>query len=242
MYRLKDRGWVELVPVFTFPDKRHLRIIEVNALTPDGVVAVAALYDRDPETTGIRPVSSGNVEPVPESINHELAVRDALVYLLRMVETHDVPLHWWTMDTRALVAAKQTALRQAPDLILVAGEERIPLLVEVDLGTESIDSDARNSWMHKYDGYARYLDQDAGRDSLFDGCGVPRVVVLGTGSRRVRNVKQALEGWGADRRWWFSTLEEICPVTYRPNSHQFYQAGVTGLQSLVDVLCLKAGL
>src|SRR4051794_33928329 len=37
---LKDRGWVELVPVFTTPEPRKLRTIEVNALTKLGVEAV----------------------------------------------------------------------------------------------------------------------------------------------------------------------------------------------------------
>ena len=71
-------------------------------------------------------------------------------------------------------------MTQAPDLIMVAGERKIPLLVEVDLGTESIASRAPNSWASKYARYADYLLRDYGNDPLFEGCGKPLVLVLGT--------------------------------------------------------------
>jgi hypothetical protein len=205
---------VELVPVFTTPAKRRLKVIEVNALTKAGVEAVRQLYEEDPSWQSVRPISSGTIDPLPETLNHELAVRDALVFLTRLCETHQLPVHWWTMETKSLVAAKQTNLRHAPDLIMVVGERRVPLLIEVDLGNESIDSRAVNSWKVKYERYGEYLMRDYGNDPLFEGCAKPLVIVLGASRLRLNNLHQAIESWGGERAWWCTTLEALSPLTY----------------------------
>ena len=209
-------------------------MIEVNGLTPSGLEIVGVLYDQNPATAGMQPVSSGQIDPVPETITHDLAVRDTLVYLLRMFEAHDLSVDSWTMESRRFIAAGETLLKQAPDIILVAGEERIPLFVEVDLGTESIDSAARNSWRGKFEGYARYLDDLAGNDPLFEGCSGPMVVVVCVSQRRLKNLEAALTSWGADRRWRYVLLSDISPLVYdgsASNSH-----------GLADQFCLRAGL
>jgi hypothetical protein len=234
--RLKDRGWVELVPVFATPARRRLRVIEVNALTKPGIEVVRQLYADDPHRHDIDPLSSGAVDPLPETIAHELAVRDALIFLSRLCETHQLPVHWWTMDTRSLVAASQTHLRHAPDLIMVVGERMVPLLVEVDLGNESIASRAVNSWWTKYGRYADYLQHDFGADPLFARCAKPLVVVLGASPRRVTNLTTAITAWGGQRAWWFATLEELSPLTYRPPGAVWQMASVEEAWSLAEAI------
>jgi hypothetical protein len=210
---LKDRGWVRLVPVFTLPKPGMLRTIEINALTPAGVEVVRELYAQ--AGRDIAPFSSGVINPVPETILHDLAIRDALIFLTRLLEPV-VPIHWFTLSTRSLIQHGHSTMTQAPDLILVAGERQVPLLVEVDLGTESVTGPAANSWETKYARYATYLKRDYGNDPLFEGCAKPLVLVIGPGVRRSRNLASAIAGWGGQRAWWFASLDSLSPLTYQP--------------------------
>ncbi len=105
-------------------------------------------------------------------------MRDVLVGLLRLQETHDLPLMGWSLDSRGFMAAGQTTLIQAPDLIFTVGEDSVPLLVEVDMGTESIESDAVNAWRTKIQRYENYLSDLAGNDPLFEGCSKPQLVII----------------------------------------------------------------
>lgn len=240
--RLKDREWVEVVPVFAFPDGKHLRVIELNALTPAGVNVVAALYDQDPLTAGITPASTGAVDPAPETILHEVAVRDALIFLIRLMQHHSIPIQWWTLDARALIATGKTALELAPDIIMVIGDEAIPLLVEVDLGTESIDSGAANAWRTKFGNYEKYLNDDAGRDVLFDGCGTPLVVVIGVTGRRLHNLQTSLRKWGGERRWQFALLDDLSPVNYGALPLVGDSESPPPSNEFIAAICLRAGL
>ncbi len=169
---------MELVPVFTTPEPRKLKTIEVNALTTAGVETVVQLYERDADREDVRAHSSGHVQPLPETIAHDLAIRDALIFLTRLLDGSGIPIHWFTFRTRELVQQGMTRMRHAPDLIMVVGERRVPLLIEVDLGTESIASTAPNSWATKYQQYVSYLQKDFGNDPLFDGCAKPLMIVL----------------------------------------------------------------
>lgn len=211
---MKDRGWVRLRPVYTLPAPGKLRTIEVNSLTPEGVELVRRLYQEAWNTTDVVTYSTGQVVPVPETIVHDLAVRDALLFLTRMFLGATIPIHWFTFQSRELIQSRQTTMGHAPDVIMIVGKRRVPLLIEADLGTESIESDAANSWATKYQQYATYLKNNYGNDPLFDGCAKPLVVTLTTSDRRLANLVEAIEGWGGQRSWWCSTFTALNPLFY----------------------------
>ena len=213
--RLKDRGWVQLRPVYTLPAPGKLRTLEVNSLSPDGVEVVRRLYQEAWDTTDVVTYSTGQLNPIPETIVHDLAIRDALIFLTRLCLGAGIPIHWFTFQTRELIQARQTVMRHAPDLIMIVGERRVPLLVEADLGTESIESAAANSWATKYQQYVTYLKKDFGNDPLFEDCAKPLVVTLTTSARRLGNLVSAIAGWGGQRSWWCTTCEAINPLFYR---------------------------
>jgi hypothetical protein len=240
--RLKDRGWVQLVPVYLTPTPTRLRVIEVNTLTPSGVEAVRQLYAEDPARAHLQPMATGTIDPVPELLPHELAVRDALIFLSRLCEDHDLPVHWWTMETKALLASGATHLTHAPDLLMVVGERQVPLLVEVDRGTEAIQSSAVNAWATKYDRYAHYLKRDYGTDPLFEGCAKPLVLVLGESPRRLANLREAIEDWGGQRAWWFALLADLSPVTYRLPGTVWRMGTVAEPWSLAEAIGLSSRL
>jgi hypothetical protein len=240
--RLKDRGWVQLVPVYLTPTPTRLRVVEVNTLTPAGVEAVRQLYAEQSGQEGVQPLSTGVIDPVPELLPHELAVRDALIFLSRLCEDHDLPVHWWTMETKALVASGATHLTHAPDLLMVVGDRQVPLLVEVDRGTEAIQSSAVNAWATKYDRYASYLKRDYGTDPLFEGCAKPLVLVLGESPRRLANLREAIEGWGGQRAWWFARLADLSPLIYRPPGTVWRMGTVAEPWSLAEAIGLSSRL
>jgi hypothetical protein len=216
-----------------------LRTIEINALTREGIEVVCDLYAR--AGRDIAPFSTGAVSALPETILHDLAVRDALISLTRLLQPI-IPVHWFTMSTRGLIQHGHTTMAQAPDLILVAGERKVPLLVEVDLGTESVTGPAANSWQTKYARYADYLKRDYGNDPLFEGCGKPLVVVLATGARRTRNLAEAIAGWGGQRAWWCASLESLSPLTYQPPGRVWAVPTADEPLSLTEALGLSARL
>ena len=131
-------------------------------------------------------------------------------------------------------------MRYAPDLIMVAGERHVPLMVEVDLGTESIASAAPNSWATKYQQYASYLQKEFGSDPLFAGCAKPLMIVLSNSARRMGNLVSAVEEWGGRRSWWFATLDAINPVSYLPPGEYWREASADRFLSLSDALCSSA--
>jgi hypothetical protein len=216
-----------------------MRTIEVNALTPEGVDIVRELYAQ--AGRDIAPFSTGSVRPLPETIPHDLAIRDALIFLTRLLAPV-APVHWFTLSTRSLIQHGHTTMTQAPDLILVAGERKVPLLVEVDLGTESVSGPAANSWETKYARYAAYLKRDYGNDPLFEGCAKPLVLVLATGARRTRNLADAIAGWGGQRAWWCAALDRLSPLTYQPPGHLWRVATSDEPLSLTEALGLTGRL
>jgi hypothetical protein len=240
--RLKDRGWVRLSPVYTLPAPGKLRTLEVNSLTPPGVEVVRRLYQEAWKSTEVITYSTGQVNPVPETINHDLAVRDALVFLTRLFLDAGIPIHWFTFQTRQLVNEKQTAMHHAPDLIMIVGERRVPLLIEADLGTESIESTVGNSWATKYQQYGNYLKRDFGNDPLFEGCVKPLVVTLTTSDRRLTNLVGAIKGWGGQRSWWCSTFEALSPLIYQEPGLVWWVPTVDRVMSLSDAIRPTGGL
>lgn len=243
LFRLKDRGWVRIEPVFTMARQfKRLTAIELNVLTASGIETVRRLYASDPQTWGLAPSTNAAIEFVPELIKHEVAVRDALIGLLRMFDIHRIPVAWWTLESRAWIASGGTSLIQAPDLILTAGEDRVPLLVEVDMGTESIDSDSSNSWRVKIARYENYLRDLAGNDPLFEGCQMPQVLVIAPAGERLRNLHRAIEQWGSPGHWWLTTLIQLEAAEYVPPGEVFLRSGMTGEQSLAEWICPSSRL
>ena len=237
LFRLKDRGWVRLQPVFSLRGKgKRLSAVELNVLTEAGIEALRRLYADDPATWHLQPTARVNPEFVPELINHEVATRDAVIALERLCETHGLPVQWWSFDSRAWMAQGQTSLIQAPDVIFVAGEHSVPLLVEVDLGTESIDSDAANSWRTKIARYENYIRDLAGNDPLFDGCSKPQMVIVAPPGERARNLHAAVTSWGSPGQWWITSPGAIEPLAYTRPGVVFNRSGSSHQQALAHWL------
>jgi hypothetical protein len=141
-----------------------------------------------------------------------------------------------------LTQTGRSSMQLAPDLILVVGERKVPLLVEADLGTESIESAAPNSWATKYKQYVHYLKHDFGNDPLFEGCVKPLVVSLTTSDRRLNNLVEAIEGWGGQRSWWCATFTAINPLYYREPGLVWQVPTVDRAMSLSDAIRPTGGL
>lgn len=233
---------MRLSPVYTLPAPGKLRTIEVNSLTSAGVELVQRLYQEAWQTTDVVTYSSGQLIALPETIAHDLAVRDALIFLTRLFVGANIPVHWFTFQTRELIQARQTTMRHAPDLIMIVGERKVPLLIEADLGNESIESNAANSWATKYHNYANYLQRDFGNDPLFDGCAKPLVVTLTTSDRRLMNLVSAVAGWGGQRAWWFSTFTALNPLFYREPGLVWQVPTVERAMSMSDAIRPTGGL
>lgn len=240
--RLKDRGWVRLIPVYTLSAPGKLRTIEVNTLTPVGVEVVTRLQQESWNDPDVQAYSRGDVLPVPETITHDLAIRDALIYLSCLCRAARLPVHCFTLNSRVFAQSSPTSMQFAPDLIMVVGERRVPLLVEADLGTESIESPAPNSWATKYARYAHYLKREFGNDPLFDGCVKPLVVTLTTSDRRLSNLAGAIEGWGGQRSWWFSTFTALNPLFFQEPGFVWRVPTVENAMSLSDAIRPTGGL
>lgn len=237
LFRLKDRGWVRLQPVYSMRGRpKRLSAVELNVLTESGIETVRRLYAEDPATWHLQPSAVPSPVLVPELINHEVATRDALIFLERLCETHEIPVQWWSFDSRAWIAQGHTSLIQAPDLIFVAGEQSVPLLVEVDLGTESIDSDAANSWRTKISRFENYMRDLAGNDPLFESCSKPQILIVAPVGERIRNLHAAVSTWGSPGHWWISSSAGLDPIAYAPSGAIFFRSGSHEPQSLADWL------
>ncbi len=244
---LKDLGLVEVVRVFREQKSLidgHLSTnpIEVNILSAQGQKVLREYWEGLGQTERVR--SGRKSRNVANQIqNHLLAVNDVAVALIGECAVRDTPVVSWLDD--AQIKELRTARRLGnlpfePDglAVIQSGTTLVPLIVEVDLGTESIDSDAPNSWTSKMTRYQTYFRTGYPTDPLFAGMTRPIVLTATTVPARLGRLLEATANVGGKQAYWATCLDWFAPAdiaeTRNLTDAIWRITGVDGFASMAD--------
>lgn len=147
--------------------------------------------------------------------NHHMAVTDvgisAIAACLRQSVT--IERYWDDMTIRSLSKTGKLHWPMEPDalIILRRNGHAEALLVEVDLGTESVESARSNSFSTKLSNYKTYFKSQRATDPLLGGYPQPQVLIIAPSQRRLQNLQEATAKSGGRSSYWFTTQELLQP-------------------------------
>ncbi len=212
--RLKDLRLVECLPIFRHTAGGTFVRGEVNVLTRKG-------RDRLQEHLlhlGLEPAIDWHPrlkELANQTLNHELQVNDALIAAEVACRCAGVRINSWGDDALRSMKEKGTVGFGdfSPDalIVLTLGEVQVPLIVEVDRGTEAVTGKAPNTWEQKIKRYGRYFKERCRRDPFFAGWPQPLVLTVTTSYERMTHLWEATAEAGGQTGYWFTYREVLDP-------------------------------
>ena len=221
--RLKDHGYVEVIPVAEYASPTLLRRHEFNLLTRKGVEALnGQLAAKGSSVTTV--YNPALRKSAPLTYDHTLQINNAIANLVGAFRQRggSVSLCLNDRTLKSLIRAEgqqRTLLNDIePDALFVI---RFPdgvrsYLLEIDTGTEQVRGSATNRFEQKIERYDRYFADRFAHDPLFTGLQKPQVLVVTTGATRAKNLKEATFEAGGRQAYWFSTFEWIDVSKFDP--------------------------
>lgn len=220
--RLKDRGFVTVVPSYRREGARKLVRFELNTLTRRGHEALTAYKEERGGSFASRwtPKTPTLADFSLELLPHRLAVTDTIIATEIACRRMGVELALWRDEDQVAELVNSGALGLQdiePDAMVIirSGDHLHPLFLEVDRGTESLTGAAANRWERKFHRYQDYLGRGFARDLFFAGCKCPLVltVTLG-GEERLTGLIRATEGAKDRTAYWFTRHTWTDPAKY----------------------------
>ncbi len=209
--RLKDLGLVKTkaIPRLDSPMAKW----EVNHLTEKGhrvlsehraVHNLATLPFRSPSNLTYQTINP-----------HSMAVTDVGVSALGAITRAGMTMEVWLDDVaiRSLAKRGQIHWPMEPDALIIIryGEIRQAFFIEVDMGTESVESARANSWSTKMAKYKEYFKSGRQQDPWIGSFPQPQVMVATTTDRRLLNLRESTAKSGGRSAYWFTCLELLEP-------------------------------
>lgn len=209
--RLKDLGLVKVKPI-AIPENPPAKW-EINYLTKTGYETLQHHHqNHDQATLPYRPPSLITHQTIN---HHSMGTRDAGISAVVGAWHNHMQVVTYLDDSQVRSLSKQGQLKwpMEPDFVLVLryGQVRRVLFGEVDRGTESGKSTARNSWQSKMDKYKLYFQALRKDDSWFKDYPQPDVMIVTPSDRRLDNLKAVTGDRGGKSAYWFTTAELIEP-------------------------------
>lgn len=203
--RLKDAGMVAVKPIPKLDNP--LAKWELNYLTKSGYEAVkshreahsqATLPYRRPENLTYQTINP-----------HTMALLDVGVSAYAAASRSGVIVEAWQDDSsiRSLSKRGRISWPMEPDALLVLrhGSQRQAFFIEVDMGTESVDSPRVNSWSSKIAKYQHYFAALRKDDPWLKDLPQPQLLTVTTaGDVRLRNLMEATRAQGGRSAYWFT--------------------------------------
>lgn len=210
--RLKDHGFVQVVPVASYPEWDKLQRVEFNLLTREGAQAL-----KDYKGPGYTPNWNDRLRTAASrTYDHTLLSNNALASLLGTFRLAggQVMAVICNRQLTNQIRNGQTYLKDIePDAVIVVrfGATVRCYLLELDTGTESVRGSYRSDFDEKIPRYTRYFKERFVHDPFFHGMQQPQVLVITTKPRRVDHLREAIFAQRGRRTYWVSCLEWITP-------------------------------
>jgi len=237
--RLKDHGFVEVIPVAEYVTPTVLRRHEFNLLTKAGVEELAA--ELSSRGSAYVPSYNPNLrKTAPLTYDHSILINNTLANLIGAFrQAGGVVVR--CLNDRQLASMIRTDSGQThlgdiePDALLIV---RFPdglrsYLIEADTGTEQVRGRAINNFEGKIPRYGRYFSKRFAADPLFQGLSQPQVLVITSGLVRATNLKEATFDAGGRRAYWFTAKEFIEPPKYLATGEVWLVPTLEGYQRLL---------
>lgn len=154
-------------------------------------------------------------------LRHQLEINDVFVALSLAVGRIGWSIERWVDDRilrqqhtdRVTVPGEARSVAVVPDayFVLAQRDTFLHFFLEVDRATMAVAPASRRtkSWQRRIQAYQAFFASDA----IIDRYRTRRIRVMTvtTGERRLENLKTATEAVGGQRRYWFTTTEELSP-------------------------------
>lgn len=231
---LKNRQFVKVIDAPVRKDDR-LMPMELNILTPMGFQALQT-YRLD---HGLEPLPNYE-QPAPiifdRSFEHWFKIMETMVSAEAAVRLQGGVVHeyWDEHDVRKLSRQKHDPLGWSglePDAVMVGklGHVRHAFLLEIDMGTEPVQSQSANSIRSKVARYREFFKQDRSNDPRLAEVRHVTLHVVGPSEARIETIREEVERQAGGDSFWFSTFEwtqlpysflgQVWQVSQRPNYH-----------------------
>ena len=151
-----------------------------------------------------------------QSINpHAMSITDAGISAMVGARHHGYILYSWLadMEIRSLVKRDELYWPMEPDGLLILSYMGIKraFFLEVDRGTESIQSPRANSFSSKMQKYRTYFQSLRPTDPWLKSLPQPDVMIITTSQNRLTNLLAATAQAGGRSAYWFTTQEHVEP-------------------------------
>ena len=208
--RLKDLGLVSVKPIARLDNP--LTKWELNYLTPQGH---RTLTDHR-ESHGLATLPYQKPNLTYQTMNpHRMAIIDAGISAMAAASRAGITVDVWLDDLtiRSLSKRGQITWPMEPDFLLVLRYEdhREAFLGELDMGTESVDSNRANSIASKLTNYKQYFTSMRANDPWLKDLPQPQVMLVAPSERRLESLKEATAKSGGRSAYWFTTSTLLEP-------------------------------
>lgn len=233
--RLKDLGLVGVKPIARLDNP--LTKWEMNYLTRQGHQALT----QHRESLGLATLPFRNPANLTyQTINpHAVALLDVAVSAFAAAGRGGVSVEVWLDDVsiRSLSKRGQLDWPMEPDALLVLryGDNRQALFIEVDMGTESVDSPRQNSWSSKMSRYKTYFATLRRDDPWLKDLPQPQLLTITTGgAKRLANLKDATARGGGRSAYWFAETRHLDPP-FSFSGEVWQRIGLDGYHSVFSL-------
>jgi hypothetical protein len=234
--RLKDHGFVEVVPIGHKTSPTSLGRVELNLLTKKGA---DYLKDLRRNTGSNAPLywRPGLRLSAPLTFDHALKINDTLANLIGAFRQVGGKVVGVLNDTqlKSSIANGQTYLGDIePDALLVMrfGDGIRTYLLEVDTGTETLRGTKVNRFERKIERYGEYLTKRFVDDPLFHGLQRPQVLIVTEGQKRAENLVTLIKEHGGRRAYWVTVSQWVTPPDYLATEPVWLVPTMQGYQQL----------
>jgi hypothetical protein len=209
--RLKDRQLVETRQAI-LPHRHHMMRREYHVLTRTGFLlwrdVLIARGQTPPEW------DSARSDIQPEALAHALSLNDVAIALARGCQDRGGQIRAWIDEFVSLSQAGHvhfSGFRPDAAALVQLNDGQALYFVEVDRGTEPVNSDAANSWQTKMEAYLPYLEAGFAHDPFFAGQPAPLLLVITISPVRLNHLMTTTAAIGIGERAWFTCSTWIEP-------------------------------